>query len=371
MNSKFNLIILTLLAITIFCVMTSNAVNAIDSNSSPNKVDNSKSEGDAKKPANKKKDTISTPDTVLTQEQQTVDKSTTTDKPTTTTTTNDIPSNTVEIKKVDPSKKPSNKGKIVSNDLSNITKTDEQVLDTLLSVNGNQKPNSDANSTTGNLTTPKSSVIVPVCTQGYHLDKKLNTCALDSNCKSGIAPNANQTVIICTDTVTKKQYVVKHDQPITNNYYNTNSQQQQQQPYPNSLANSLLSSSNNNNPTATAYLLLLDSKQLCLIVGSFQCVAQQNQFTTSSLTTVYDSANKVWSISGTVKDISRNILQNIKITALFYDSKGNPGSNNPITVDVVPNQLNSFEDGSFNLQADTKTMNINPIYIVLNYQTTS
>jgi hypothetical protein len=131
--------------------------------------------------------------------------------------------------------------------------------------------------------------------------------------------------------VTKKQFVVKHGQPIINNYYNTYSQQ----PYPNSLSNSLLSSSNNN-PGATAYLLLLDSKQLCIIIGSFQCVAQQNQFTTSSLTTVYDSINKVWSISGTVKDVSRNLLQNIKVTALFYDSKCNPNCNNPITVDVVP-----------------------------------
>jgi hypothetical protein len=55
MNRKFNLIILVLLGITIFCVMTSNAVNAVVSNSSTNKIDNLKSENDVKKPANKKK----------------------------------------------------------------------------------------------------------------------------------------------------------------------------------------------------------------------------------------------------------------------------------------------------------------------------
>jgi hypothetical protein len=118
-------------------------------------------------------------------------------------------------------------------------------------------------------------------------------------------------------------------------------------------------------------LLLLDSKQLCLIIGIFQCVAQQNQFITSSLTTVYDSINKVWSKSGTVKDVNRNLIQNINVTALFYESKGNPSSNNPITADVVPNVLNSLEDGSFNIQADVKSMNVNPIYIVLNYPSTS
>jgi uncharacterized membrane protein len=55
MNRKFNLIILVLLGITIFCVMTSNAVNAVVSNSSTNKIDNLKSENDVKKPVNKKK----------------------------------------------------------------------------------------------------------------------------------------------------------------------------------------------------------------------------------------------------------------------------------------------------------------------------
>jgi cytoskeletal protein RodZ len=270
MNSKFNLIILVLLTIIIFCVMTSNAVNAVDSNGNTNKVDNSKSKGNVKKPASKTADAVPNLDTSPIQEQPTVDKSTTTSKPTstTTTTTDGPPTNTVKMKKVESTKKSNNKGKIVSNNL----------------VNSQPQP--------------------------------------------------------------------------------------QPQQYPNSLANSLLSSSNNN-PAATAYLLLLDSKQLCLIVGNFQCVAQQNLFATSTFTTVFDSTNKVWSISGTVKDVSRNILQNITVTALLFDSKGNPVSNGPITVDVVPNALNSFEDGSFNLQADVKTMNVNPIYIVLNYQTTS
>ena len=56
MNRKFNLIILVLLGITIFCVMTSNAVNAVNSDSNTNKIDNLKSKDDVKKPANKKND---------------------------------------------------------------------------------------------------------------------------------------------------------------------------------------------------------------------------------------------------------------------------------------------------------------------------
>ena len=94
-----------------------------------------------------------------------------------------------------------------------------------------------------------------------------------------------------------------------------------------------------------------------------------NQFTTSSLTTTYDSVNKVWSISGTVKDVSKFQLNNVQVTALFYDGKGNAINTNPITTSVIPNTINPSEDGSFtfNVSVNNDLSGINPLYMVLLY----
>ena len=103
-------------------------------------------------------------------------------------------------------------------------------------------------------------------------------------------------------------------------------------------------------------------KQLCLIAGDFQCVAQQNQFATSSLTTTHNSINNTWAISGTVKDASKSILNNTQVTALFYDGKGNHVGNNAITNNVIPSILNTFEDGTFafNVSVNNDFNGINP-----------
>ena len=117
------------------------------------------------------------------------------------------------------------------------------------------------------------------------------------------------------------------------------------------------------------YILLLDIKQICLVSGKLNCVTQQNQFTTSSLTTTYDSINKIWSISGTVKDVSQFQLNNVQVTALFYDGKGNPIYKNPITTSVTPNIINPSEDASFafNVSVNNDLSGVNPLYIVLIY----
>ena len=98
-------------------------------------------------------------------------------------------------------------------------------------------------------------------------------------------------------------------------------------------------------------------------------VSQQNQFATSSLTTTYDSINKIWSISGTVKDVSKSQLNNIQVTALFYDGNGNLISNNPLIYNVFPNILHPFEDGLFslNVSVNNDLKGVNPLYIVLIY----
>src|SRR3954453_9342594 len=94
-----------------------------------------------------------------------------------------------------------------------------------------------------------------------------------------------------------------------------------------------------------------------------------NQFTISSLTTTYDSLNKIWSISGTVKDVSKAQLNNVQVTSLFYDGNGNALGNNPIINNVFSNILNTFEDRtfSFNVCVNNDLNGINPLYIALVY----
>ena len=91
-----------------------------------------------------------------------------------------------------------------------------------------------------------------------------------------------------------------------------------------------------------------------------------NQFTTSSLTTSYDSINKIWLILGTLKKGSQFHLNNVLVTALFYDEYGNAIGNNPIINSVFPNILNTFEDRtfSFNVLVNNDLNGINPLYIV-------
>ena len=150
-----------------------------------------------------------------------------------------------------------------------------------------------------------------------------------------------------------------NSQPTTNNNHYAST-------YPNTLSGNILQYQGNN---TAKYILLLDIKQICLVSGNFNCVAQQNQFTTSSLTTTYDSINKIWSISGTVKDVSQFQLNNVQVTALFYDDKGNPIYKNPITTSVTPNIINPSEDASFafNVSVNNDLRGANPLYIVLIY----
>jgi hypothetical protein len=148
-------------------------------------------------------------------------------------------------------------------------------------------------------------------------------------------------------------------QTTNNNYYTYNT-------YPSTLSGNILQYLGN---SPAQYLLLLDIKQICLVAGNFNCVAQQNQFTTSSLTTTYDSNNNAWAISGTVKDVSKFQLNNVQVTALFYDGKGNSINKSPITAIVNPNIINPFEDGSFAFNVSVKNdfSGINPLYIILIY----
>ncbi|MGN6348000.1 MAG: hypothetical protein ACTHKK_02585 [Candidatus Nitrosocosmicus sp.] len=117
------------------------------------------------------------------------------------------------------------------------------------------------------------------------------------------------------------------------------------------------------------YIILLDIKQTCLIASSFNCVAQQNQFATSSLITTFNSLNKIWAVSGTVKDAGKSQLNNIQVTALFYDGKGNAINTNPITTSVTPNTINPSEDGSFtfNVSVNNDLNGASPLYMVLLY----
>ena len=153
------------------------------------------------------------------------------------------------------------------------------------------------------------------------------------------------------------------DRPINSPDLNN---QQSNNTNPNTLSENILQYQGNN---TAKYILLLDIKQICLIAGNFNCVAQQNQFATSSLTTTHNSINNIWAISGTVKDASKSLLNNTQVTAIFYDGKGNPISINPTTTSVTPNTINPFEDGSFafNVSVNNDLNGINPLYMVLVY----
>jgi hypothetical protein len=59
----------------------------------------------------------------------------------------------------------------------------------------------------------------------------------------------------------------------------------------------------------------------------------------------------------------------VQVTALFYDGKGNPVGNSAITNNIIPNILNTFEDGTFafNVSVNNDLNGINPLFIVLTY----
>lgn len=114
--------------------------------------------------------------------------------------------------------------------------------------------------------------------------------------------------------------------------------------------------------TFTSNLLLLDSKQLCLIASDVQCVASQSHFMTSSLTTSYDSSSKSWDVSGNVKNVGKADLHNIVVTAILYDINGaSVGSS--IAATVSPSLIKSFEDGTFKMTVEGK----GAMFIVLSY----
>ena len=66
---------------------------------------------------------------------------------------------------------------------------------------------------------------------------------------------------------------------------------------------------------------------------------------------------------------TKSVCNNVQVTALFYDGKGNPISINPTTNNIIPNILNTFEDGTFafNVSVNNDLNGINPLFIVLSY----
>ena len=115
-----------------------------------------------------------------------------------------------------------------------------------------------------------------------------------------------------------------------------------------------------------AFLLLLDTKQICHVAKDFQCELQQNKFNTFDLTTTPDGKGN-WVISGKVQNVVKNAINNIKVTATFYDALGNSigtykqGS-------VTPAKLVSQQYGVFHLNVLKPTQNWNPVFLRLEYQ---
>jgi hypothetical protein len=74
-----------------------------------------------------------------------------------------------------------------------------------------------------------------------------------------------------------------------------------------------------------------------------------------------------WLISGKVQNVAKNAINNIKVTATFYDAQGNnigaykQGS-------VTPSNVASQQQGTFNLKAIKSAMSGNPAFLRLDYQ---
>ena len=343
-RSYMKIIIFALLALTVFCVMTSTSIQA------EVKQTNDNSAGDNKAADTKKEDPVKP----LTDGPKVNEKPSNNDKQPPVLDQNIIDMQKAKDKQQQKDDSPLDKlSKQVGGPTSDQVSKEKHPLDKLID---NLHKLTKNNNTTKPIPNPKPTPIP------------------NKNCTSQLDTKTNNTLIICNNTVVKVIKGSSHTNtivktvPSTAVYNYVYPQTAQQLAYGNSLSANLAQYGSNSNSPAT-YLLLLDSKQLCLIAGDTQCVAQQDRFMTSSLTTIYDSTSKSWTITGTVKDVSPDDLSNIHVTALFYDGKGNTVGNNAITSIISPNKLQSFEDGVFSFTVSVKNdlNGKNPVFIVLNY----
>lgn len=363
MISKSYLVIFALLVTTIFCVMTSSTTVNIQAQSPPNPDSgNGGGGGDSDKKETKEvsSSSKSSDDNVKSDSEVKIVSEPTTKNKDPVKPLTDGPTAISKDKIVISSNPPIVSPKVTKDDCKNATKEVQDTLCKLLD-GGKKGDKSKSNSNNG-------TGVIPNPTPFPFPNGKL-----PKNCSSQFDKNTNNTLIICdktivkvikgpTHTVTKTQTL----QPINKNYYYSYPQTQTQLNYGSSLSANLAMYGVN---APATYLLLLDSKQLCLIAGDTQCVALQDKFMTSSITTIYDSSAKEWTITGTVKDVSQDKLSDIQVTALFYDGKGNTVGDNAIAAKVSPSKLDSFEDGVFSFKANVKDdlNGKNPVFIVLNY----
>ena len=72
-------------------------------------------------------------------------------------------------------------------------------------------------------------------------------------------------------------------------------------------------------------------------------------------------------ISGKVQNVVKNAINNIKVTATFYDALGNNVGTYKES-SGTPGKLVSQQYGAFNLKALKSAQNWNPVFLRLEYQ---
>jgi hypothetical protein len=212
------------------------------------------------------------------------------------------------------------------------------------------------------------------CGEGFHLDKKTKVCKLDKDCDQSTV--GNQTIIRCDDKIVKRIDVVVHNKGSSSSSSSDSkaSATTSVLPSPNNIFASSISGQG-----TPSILLLLDSKQLCtstpanpINTDPMQC-GSQILFSTTTLSTIYDTSTQSWGIAGTVQntnnvDFQSKALPNVTVNALFYDAAGNQVGN-MMGMKVAPQDLNTGESGSFvfNAGLNTDLHGQMPFFIVLYY----
>lgn len=258
---------------------------------------------------------------------------------------------------------------------------------------------------------PKHAVLTPSdCISSFHFDNKLKSCVMDnphSLDKALIHHKNNQTKdnetnpnwkpkpmptpnIKVGDNATKQNHKtisnIINKNFITNKITNPTPKVIVKQPtIVNKIVNTIqrpdlihsfissnILSSTPAQQLQPSFLLLLDTKQLCSQALDIQCVALQGQYATSNLQTVVVSGS--WVISGTATNIGKNILNNVQVTASFFDNKGNvidsfnTASNTAnVGSSLGLTSLKPGASGDFVISTDHNNIKGNPVFMTLTY----
>ena len=150
---------------------------------------------------------------------------------------------------------------------------------------GNPTPTPTPTPTATPTPTPTPTPKPSDCTGAYHYDSKSQTCVLNNNCKEGTDSSTNPSkTVYCTvtDVKTKKVYVNKYPVYRQNiiNYITAPTSTVNIQILKNFFTDNVIQRQLGKTP---AFLLLLDTKQICHVAKDFQCECSKTNSTPLTL----------------------------------------------------------------------------------------